>query len=420
MNEFGAQNKVRAWLRSGWICGSIGLLSPLYAVTGMEGQALSIGASSVQSVLKSVSGSVTQMLATTAGVTSSPSGDNKPGVIGLLKNSGIPQMVAAVRRGPMPALRCQGMSPEQMRALSLLPLDLLAADSIRLRQELHPLARRHGDGAILFGNTLWLDPALNASESISEMQLAIGRALYDQSPTALKKKWRQAAGWTRHGLFPLVQTHGKIIPAEELQGVQSMREHFANAVVKTCRGEKLQGSWGIMLRQWLGENSAQAIDGLDNMQVDYVMVQPKGFSGASVGHCSLAIHYGGESVSVSYGARFDWEHPTRSGIRAVVGRIERDLELMLLDNYTNRYSGENREVKLIPLALSNEEKQLLLFRIQECLEYERGDYSFMRRNCANPLRDLLLFAMPDEDKGLSGWHTPLSLERWAQGRRLAG
>lgn len=276
----------------------------------------------------------------------------------------------------------------------------------------HPTLVRRGRSARIIKGNLILSESCILDKNEDDLMRCLAEHTWSLMNLDEQTRWRQISGWTFLPIFPLIDTHTGSLSSESKIRGESAKRDFVELLLAYQSGKDLaETSRELFVRQLCGEVSLEVAEELESTKCYFAYIDEKGWAGASQGHCSIVIEQGEQRASFAFVADFDWEKPVWSATKALVGSAQRKIEIALYQDFVETYEAEGRVVKLHPLNLTLDQKNRLMFRLKE-LAFESGlKYSFLRQNCANPLRDVLAYSLGTSSK-LSTWHTPKSLRNW--------
>jgi hypothetical protein len=287
--------------------------------------------------------------------------------------------------------------------------------TLKVTQNTHTLQKRRNLKVLLINNTLHIDPEIITEKKSELIKEELAYVSWKFIGKKNRDKYKTICGWKASPFMPLISVNS--FNAKE-QNSLSPKEDYIKALLNDQT--KTIGSRTAYINQLKGELKNKVNPILDEYKVNFCFIEDKGFAGASQGHCALVLETPeGKKLSFSYTADFDFSSPLTSASKALFGALPRTLHCIEYGDLKRIYKEENRETLLQPLNLSRQQKNDLLFRVRECFEFENGKYSFLRQNCANPLRDILIYSFP-EDKKLRGWKTPLTLWDWSKNGIIEG
>ena len=400
-------------------------VSSLMAQTG---NMMSTGASAAGPTIKSASKSVSGLLASTSAPIASSTREEDP-ILGMVFGE-LAEPKLAVYQGASEVELVDPYHSVDVDRFQMLKnyVKLLSQtfkfsfhQQIEIKVALHPLMKRRGEGVRLFEDKLWVSPQIIESKEIKEeISLALASSAYEMLDEQQQMTWNTLTGWTRHPLLPMIEKRKGFGSGREADRSTSQKEDFAHSLVDWMSHKSIASSRSLFFKQIYKEGyrpDAEQIAKLENVKINFAFISEKGWGGAAQGHCALVIEKDGVKRTVAYVSKFDWEQPLVSGLKSLVGVAPRYLEVLKHDRFVERYRKEGRYVEETSLNLSVEAKQRLFYRLRESFDFERGQYSFLRQNCANPLRDLLEYVCPEERKELAYWQTPRTLRGWAKSRK---
>lgn len=372
--------------------------------------AQSSASATIKSGLKSTSGSTSSTTGSTSG--KEPNQIDKH-IFTLIGNKDPRMYLAELKRGT-PEQDSIDALPETHREWLGSILEQYSAfvpEGMKIRVMEHRRLDRKGDGACLLGNTLVIKPEALNKQNSDPIRLALLRSAWDRMSDDDQRTWKLLAGWDAHPVLPFIDTKKRDALSRRAACASEDFAREVMSVMETGGGEGLRALFAL---QAAGSEPARGKEVRANIY--FAFISEDGMAGSSQGHSALVIEdeTGRRSV-IDYAAAFDWSHPVRDGARALVGAMPRLFEAHDWDTFTRLYVNEGREVTLYDLKLNDEQKSRLLLRVHELYGMD-GDYSFLRQNCANPLRDLISAAVPGERQGLHRWHTPKTLKEWIVNR----
>jgi hypothetical protein len=274
----------------------------------------------------------------------------------------------------------------------------------------HPILERRNDLSGIIGNTLFISEKVFKNQLEKDLNISLARSCWNTIGEKNQIKYSEICGWKSHSFIPVLNVNS-LKPGST--PYTSPEDDFVFNLIQPKKNHHWS-SRSNFLAQVKGETTQSVDPKLKDYKFSFCFVEDQGFAGASQGHCALVLETPeGKKISFSYTADFNFERPFFSASKALVGNLPRSIRCIDYKELVQIYKSEQRETILTALPLTIEQKNNLLFRIRECFEYEEGRYSFLRQNCANPLRDILLYTYTD-NKELKGWKTPLTLWNWSK------
>lgn len=281
---------------------------------------------------------------------------------------------------------------------------------LNIKTKTHPAQLRKGDSVYYRDNNLYVSQKVIANKNKEALVHKLAEKSWQWIGSENRKNYATVCGWKFHTFIPTLQVNtSKIGTTSHF----SPRDDYIASILN-YKKESPSNSRITFLNQ-LHQQTPLALNQqkLDSVQVYFCYVQDKGIAGASQGHCALVVDDGIEKTAFAYSAEFDFTKPILSASKALIGNLDRKLHCTPYEKLKEIYAGENRSTLLEKLSLSPSEKNALLYRLQECFYLDKGKYSFLRQNCANPLRDILQYAIK-RDSSLNGWKTPRTLWEWSK------
>jgi hypothetical protein len=287
--------------------------------------------------------------------------------------------------------------------------------TLTIKKGIHKLQKRRKKEVVLLGASLYISPAVFKQQQSNAILSSLALKSWAVIGQNNRSKYTQICGWKSHSFIPGLKVNS--LNTFQNNGNNPKEDYILN-ILKTTPTE-VTTSRSVFFRQMRGLKATDTNDMLEQFSVDFCFIEDKGFAGASQGHCAIVLNTPeGKKLSFSYTADFDFSTPLKSATKALIGTLPRSLRCIEYAELKKIYKAENRVTILEKLNLSNREKNDLLFRLRECFDIEDGQYSFLRQNCANPLRDILLYSI--HDNNLKGWKTPLTLWNWSKSLRPLG
>lgn len=379
----------------------------------------SSAASGAKVALQSVSKSLTAMGASTS--SSSDSTNDRSDDLNevVLQGIGQPWLVDSRPGGDLALWKHgPGISKKEwawlQQELDELPFPL-PVETVKVIRGEHHLMKRRARKVQFIGRHLYVDEGVWVEGNMAEVSRVLAKDFWKGLPENLKKRWELTAGWARHPLMPWLTRKNGLFQRQNLNAAHTAEEDFILHLLSFKKGENLNDSRQVFISQLCGENRIQKPDGkaIAQNRIYIAYVEEQGALGASQGHMALVVENNRhQKVSFAYTSDFDWQRPWLSATRSLFGRALRRLEIREYKDFVNTYAHEARSVRLVELQLSVEAKNRLLYRLLECQSTETGHYSFLRQNCANPIRDILIYAGLENEPQLARWHTPKTIYNW--------
>jgi hypothetical protein len=243
----------------------------------------------------------------------------------------------------------------------------------------------------------------------------IAAMAWDRLTEENKNMWSLVSGWTFHPLFIWKETKKGYAIKNDVK-IKSSKDDFIQSMLIVSSKKDLSGSRKIFMDQ-LCEGSMNEIiaeNNLHDVRVNFVFVNGKGFLGSSQGHCAIMLDDGrGEKMYYSFGAQMDEKQPLSSLLSALFGNSKMELTQKEYKQFNNEYDKEKRTINTVTIPLNNEQKNRFLFRLFESESNASAHYSFIRQNCAYPVRDIFSYTYLAKREDIKKWQTPKSMYRWA-------